>query len=84
MTSNGGSRTMPYSMQEDLRNRFVGKRLIIDPNITVAGTGEVLRSDLPQNHRLVRIGSRALDEVDGWRMTVLIDDSDMIRRLDFY
>ncbi|KAK6535956.1 hypothetical protein TWF281_000205 [Arthrobotrys megalospora] len=77
------SPNMPHYQQEEYRNRFVGKKLL-DPSRTTAGAGEVARAQLPRNHRVVRLGSPTPEGFDGWRMTLLIDDNDMIRRIDFY
>ncbi|KAF3157217.1 hypothetical protein TWF788_005476 [Orbilia oligospora] len=77
------SPNMPHHQQEEYRNRFVGK-ILLDASRTSAGQGEVLRSQLPRNHQVVRMGSHTPQDFDGWRMTLLIDDDNLIRRIDFY
>ncbi|KAK6357601.1 hypothetical protein TWF718_001909 [Orbilia javanica] len=77
------SPNMPHYQQEDYRNRFVGRKLL-GASSTSAGQGEVLRSHLPRNHRVLRIGDDPPQDFDGWRMTLLIDEHNMIRRIDFY
>ncbi|KAK6538309.1 hypothetical protein TWF694_011189 [Orbilia ellipsospora] len=75
---------MPYAQQEEYRNRFVGRTLITGPSVTTAAEGQVLRSQLPANHRILLEGGRPPDDFDGWRMIVLVSASNEILRLDYY